>query len=280
MARYAMVCDVEKCTGCHSCFLACKDEYVGSPHLPWTQEQGPNQQWLRVQEVEYGTDSKVKVDYIPILCQHCNNPACGRGTPEGAVYTRDDGIVVFDPEKSKGLKSIVNNCPYHVVFWNEEKQIPQKCTMCAHMLDTGDMTTRCVECCPTGAMVFGDIEDPDSEISKLISEKGDRLEIYKPEFTTNPSVKYLSLPKPFISGELVYAEIPGEPPAGIKVTLTCKDCGETRESVSDFMGDFEFQHLKRDKDYIIRIEAPGYASIEKKVHTNTAKNLGVIELCR
>jgi Fe-S-cluster-containing dehydrogenase component len=275
-----MVCDVEKCCGCHSCFLACKDEYVGSAHLPFTVEQGENQQWLRVQEVEYGTGSKVKVDYIPILCQHCTNPACGRGAPEGAVYTRADSIVVFDPEKARGARQIVDNCPYHVVFWNEEKQLPQKCTLCAHMLDAGEKTTRCVECCPTGALVFGDLDDPGSEISKLINEKGSRLEFYKPGFGIGPRMKYLNLPKPFVTGELAYSEVPGEPPVGIKVTLTCKESGEKLEGKSDFMGDFEFKSLKNDADYLLRVEAPGYALIEKTVHTNAAKNLGVIELCR
>jgi len=278
MANYAMVCDVEKCCGCHSCFLACKDEYVGSAHLPLTVEQGPDQQWLRVQEVEYGTDDKVKVDYIPILCQHCENPGCGRGAPEGAVYTRDDGIVVFDPEKAKGAKDIVNNCPYHVVFWNEEKQLPQKCTMCAHMLDAGEKTTRCVECCPTGALIFGDLDDPDSDISKLIKEKGERLETYRPGFDATPRVRYLNLPKPFVTGALCYADAPGEPPVDVKVTLTNRESGEKTEGLSDFMGDFQFKRLLSDADYVLRIEAPGYALIEKAVHTNASKNLGTITL--
>lgn len=280
MANYAMICDVEKCCGCHSCFLACKDEYVGSAHLPVTEEQGEKQQWLRVQEVEYGSGNKVKVDYIPIMCQQCENPVCGRGAPDGAVYTRTDGIVVFDPEKAKGAKEIVKNCPYGVVFWNEQKQLPQKCTMCAHMLDAGEKTTRCVECCPTGALVFGDLSDPLSEISELARTKGGQFENYKPFFSTGPRVRYLSLPKPFISGELLYSDAPGEPPCGIKLTLTCEETGEKIEGASDYMGDFEFRALNNDAKYTLQAEARGYHPIEKEVYTSAAKNLGILVLTR
>jgi Fe-S-cluster-containing dehydrogenase component len=73
MARYGIAVDVEKCTGCYSCFLACKDEYVGNDYLPVTAAQPPaGHKWLRIEEVEYGAGSKVKVDYIPILCQQCD----------------------------------------------------------------------------------------------------------------------------------------------------------------------------------------------------------------
>ena len=76
MARYGIVCDVEKCDGCYSCFLSCKDEYVGNDHPPLSVSQGEKQSWIRLKEVEYGTGTKIKVDYIPIMCQHCDDPAC------------------------------------------------------------------------------------------------------------------------------------------------------------------------------------------------------------
>jgi Fe-S-cluster-containing dehydrogenase component len=280
MANYAMICDIEKCCGCHSCFLACKDEYVGSAHPPFTAPQGENQQWMRVREVEYGTGSKVKVDYIPIMCQQCEEPACGRGAPEGAVCARADGIVVFDTEKAKGAKDIVKNCPYGAVFWNEEKQLPQKCTMCAHMLEAGEKTTRCVECCPTGALVFGDLDDPQSEISKLAKAKAEKLEAFMPGYATSPRVKYLSLPKPFVSGELIYGDAPGEPPAGLPIKLSCAESGEAFETVSDYMGDFEFKALNRSSVYRLTIKADGYKPVERTVRANAAINLGLIVLER
>ena len=86
-----------------------------------------------------------------------------------AVYRRQDGIVMIDPVKAKGQKQIVTACPYRVIEWNEEKQIPQKCTFCAHLLDKGEKEPRCVESCPTGALVFGDLDDPKSEVAKLMA---------------------------------------------------------------------------------------------------------------
>ena len=171
MARYGIVCDVEKCDGCYSCFLSCKDEYVGNDHPPLSVSQGEKQSWIRLKEVEYGTGTKIKVDYIPIMCQHCDDPACMKAGPEGAVYKREDGVVIIDPLKAKGAKEIVGACPYNCVFWNEALQLPQKCTMCMHMIESGEKLPRCVECCPTGALVFGDLDDPESEISKLVAEK-------------------------------------------------------------------------------------------------------------
>ena len=278
MTHYALYVDIEKCNGCHACFLSCKDEHVGNNHLPVAAAQPEGQQWLRVQEVEYGAGDKVKVDYIPITCQHCENPICGTNAPEGAVYTRPDGIVIIDPEKAKGAKSIVKNCPYGVVFWNEEEDLPQKCTLCAHLLDSGEKTTRCADCCPTGALVFGDLGDPNSEISMLAAEKAGRLEVYKPGFGTKPGVKYLNLPKPFVAGELVYADDPGEPASGVDVELTCLDNGKVRQGVTDFFGDFEFKGLDNNAEYLLAVQAPGYKPVESHFRSNAAKNLGAVKL--
>ena len=280
MAKYALYFDVEKCCGCHACFLSCKDEHVGNDHKPIAAAQPEGQQWIRLQEVEYGTGDKIKVDYIPVTCQHCENPICGADAPEGAVYTRPDGIVIIDPFKAKGAKSIVKNCPYGVVFWNEAENLPQKCTLCAHMLDGGERTTRCAECCPTGAIVFGDLDDRNSEISKLAARIEGRTEDYKPGFNTKPRLKYLNLPKPFVSGELVYTDKPGEPAAGVKITLTCRECGKTQETATDFLGDFEFKALESNTEYAISVKASGYKPVEKAFRTNAAKNLGSITLER
>jgi Fe-S-cluster-containing dehydrogenase component len=132
---------------------------------------------MNLREVEQGTGSKVKMDYIPILCQHCENPVCAEGAPEGAVYTRPDGIVILDPVKSKGRKDMVEKCPYGAIYWNEALGVPQKCTLCAHMLDAGEKTVRCVESCPTQALHFGDVNDPNSDISKYLAAKKGHVEI-------------------------------------------------------------------------------------------------------
>jgi Fe-S-cluster-containing dehydrogenase component len=211
MARYGIAIDVDKCTGCHSCFLACKDEFVGNDYLPVSAAQpSSGHTWIRLKEVEQGTGTKLKVDYVPILCQHCTSMACAAAAPKGAVYQRGDGIVIIDPEKAKGCREIVNACPYGAVYWNAESSLPQKCTLCAHMLDAGEKTTRCAEACPTGALVFGDLEDPGSPISKVLTEKAGKLESLKPEFGTGPRVKYIKLPKVFIAGEILLSDKPYE----------------------------------------------------------------------
>ena len=280
MSGYSIICDVEKCTGCFACFLACKDEHVGNDHGKYAASASEGQHWINIKEIEYGTDSKVKVDYIPLMCQHCETPACAAGAPEGAVYARPDGIVIIDPEKAKGAKSIVKNCPYGAVFWNETLELPQKCTLCAHMLDGGEKTTRCAECCPTGALVIGDLDDPESDIAKLSARfrLAESLEMYKPQFNTAPRMRYHALPKPFIAGELAFSDLPGEPPSGLCITLTRDETGETYETVTDAVGDFCFKFLAANAKFTLRIDVRGYDIQELAVNTAAARNLGVILL--
>ena len=96
MARFGIVLDVEKCTGCYACFLACKDEFVGNDYLPTSAAQpSTGKSWLYIEEIEHGSGTKVKVDYVPIMCQHCENAPCIAS--DGAVYRRRDGIVIIDP---------------------------------------------------------------------------------------------------------------------------------------------------------------------------------------
>ena len=116
--------------------------------------------WLKVNEIERGKYPHVKVDYVPVTCSHCAEAACVKLDQTGAIYRRADGIVLIDPEKAKGNKELVKTCPYRRIEWNEELQLAQKCTLCAHLLDAGEPEPRCVESCPSGALVFGDLDDP------------------------------------------------------------------------------------------------------------------------
>src|SRR5512141_866463 len=171
MTRYGMVIDITKCTGCYNCFLTCRDEYAGNAYPGYTAPQpmsGMN--WIRVIEKERGQYPKVKVNYTPLACMHCEKPRCMTVAQNGAIYRRPDGIIMIDPAKAKGQKQIVSGCPYRVIEWNEEQQVPQKCTFCAHMLDKGEKVPRCVESCPTGALIFGDLDDPNSNIAKVMAE--------------------------------------------------------------------------------------------------------------
>lgn len=281
MAKYGIAVDVEKCTGCHSCFLACKDEYIGNDYPPVSAAQPESgHTWMRLKEIEQGDGGKIKVDYIPIMCQHCQEAPCMLpAADKGAVYRRPDGIVIIDPEKAKGCKEIVNACPYRAIYWNEAKQLPQKCTLCAHMLDAGEKTVRCAEACPTGALVFGDLEDPNSQISRLLAAKAAKVEDFKPEFGVKPLTKYISLPKIFIAGEVLLADRQGDCVKGAKVTLTAKkDAKFVMETRTDFFGDFEFKGLARNQEYTVKAEYDGYYSKELTVRTYASQNLGELVL--
>jgi Fe-S-cluster-containing dehydrogenase component len=275
MSRLSIFIDVTKCTGCFNCFLSCRDEYYGNEYPGYSAAQPLNDHfWMQIKEVERGTYPKPKLSYIPTPCLHCVEAPCMAASENGAVVRRKDGIVLIDPEKAKGQKGIVNACPYRVIFWNQEKNIPQKCTLCAHRLDEGEKQPRCVESCPTGALVFGDLDDPSSDIAKLSAAKN--TEIFHPEFKTAPLVRYLGLPKRFIAGEVVFKGNEGECAPGVKVTLS--GGGLTQQAVSNEYGDFEFEGLENNITCRIVIEQAGYAVKELDVITRTDINLGEVEL--
>ena len=275
MSRYSIFIDVDKCNGCYNCFLACRDEYYGNDYLPLSMAQPLNNQfWMQIKEVERGEYPKPKVEYIPTPCMHCQSAPCMDAAPEGAVYRREDGVVIIDPVKAKGHPEIVNACPYRVIFWNPETQVPQKCTLCAHRLDEGEKQPRCVEACPTGALVFGDLDAAGSEIAKLAADP--RSEDFHPEFNTDPLVKYAGIPKRFIAGEVVLKDKPDECPQGVKVAL--KGDGLKLETVSDDFGDFEFDGLAKNARYTVTISQNGYTTQTFDVVTRKDINLGEIVL--
>ena len=278
MSRLGFVYNVERCNGCYSCFLACKDEFTGNCHRPTAAATVEGVNLMKVNEIEYGTGSKVKVDYVQAICQQCSSPACMAKFPN-EIYKRKDGIVIIDPDKAKGKKEIVGSCPYGAIVWNEQAQLPQKCTMCAHMLDAGEKVTRCFECCPNQAMLFGDLDDPTSEIALYVKEHEGELEQLHPEYGTKPNVYYRNLPKPFICGEVVC----GDSGACLKdatITLTCDDCGKVQVTSSDFLGDFEFRFLPTNKSFTLKVEAKGYKPLELKTRTIASVNLGEIVLAK
>ena len=140
-----------------------------------------------------GTVPKVKMHYVPSLCNHCDEAACMAACKvEGAIYKREDGLVIIDPEKCTGCKSCVDACPSHAIYMNENLNIAQKCTGCAHLLDAGWTEPRCVDACPTGALKFLD----EDEAKELIA--GAETSYTRPE--TKPRVYYLNIPKKFIGG--------------------------------------------------------------------------------
>jgi Fe-S-cluster-containing dehydrogenase component len=275
MSRYGMVIDIDKCNGCYSCLLACRDEFEGNDYLPYSISKAiEGKSWMRILEKERGSTPKVKVDYIPIPCLHCEDAPCVKSSSNGAVYRRPDGIVIIDPEKARGDRNILSSCPHRLIYWNEEKDTPQKCTFCAHLLDKGWKQPRCVEACPSGALVFGDLDDPESEISKLTASS--KTEELNPEFGLKAGVTYIGLPRKFIAGEIVLGDKNDECAAGIKVCLS--DGASETECETDGFGDFEFEGLEQGKEYTIRVHHTGYLAREIPVVTHTDVNMGVIEL--
>jgi len=275
MAKYGMVIDISKCNGCYNCFLACRDEYCGNDYPPYSAAQPfTGHFWMRLIEKERGKYPKVKVAYTAVPCLQCENAPCLEASSDNAVYRRPDGIVIIDPEKAVGQKGIISACPYRVIYWNEEKNIPQKCTFCAHLLDEGWKEPRCVEACPTGALVFGDLEDPNSQISKILASQ--EVETLHPEYGLKPRVHYIGLPKRFIAGTVIFGDKEDECAENVTVTVTDKTTKKTVKT--DNYGDFEFERLEPETEYSIKLEHAGYAPQEFTVQTKTDVYLGEIVL--
>lgn len=245
------VFDYDKCTGCRNCQLACKDEHVDNDWSPYAKPQPDTGQfWLQLTEKVRGQVPKVKISYAAHLCQHCRDAACVKAAPD-AVYVREDGLVIIDPEKSKGHQELVDVCPYGKIYWNEQLEIPQKCTGCAHLVDAGEKP-HCVDCCPHEALRFGDEEEFAEELAQAQYWLPERAE------ADRPRVYYLNKPKRFMGGIVVDLE-EEEVIIGAKVTLTSKTSGEQISTITDDFGDFWFNQIEPD-EYSIQVEAENYMS--------------------
>ena len=203
MAKWNLIVDVGRCDNCRLCFLAVKDEYIGNDH-PGVSAAQPvlGHNWLDIKRKERGTYPIVQARFLPVMCNHCDDAPCIKAARNGAVRKREDGIVIIDPEKSKGQKQIVDSCPYGAISWNEEKQIPQAWPFDAHLLDEGWTKTRGEQACPT--QVFRTIKVEDEEMQRIRAAEG--LEVLKPELGTKPRVYYKNLhmiTKCFASGTVV-----------------------------------------------------------------------------
>ena len=163
MKKWNAIIDVEKCNGCHLCTLAVKDEYVGNDWPGYSAEMPKHgHDWIDIKQKVRGQAPLVDAAYIPVTCQHCDDAPCLKAAKNGAVTKRDDGIIIIDPEKSKGQKQIAESCPHNSIFWNEEKEIPQIWTFDAHLLDDGWTGPRAQQVCATGC--FKTVKLEDSEI--------------------------------------------------------------------------------------------------------------------
>lgn len=256
------VIDIDKCNGCYGCQIACKDEHVENEWLPYALPQ-PNtgQYWMRLDEKEHGSIPKIRVEYTPVPCMHCDNAPCMAAYPD-AFYRREDGMVILDPQKAKGNAAIAESCPYGAIYVNQKLNTPQKCTGCAHLLDEGKQP-HCVEMCATGGLRFGEEEEFLAEIA--------RAEVLLPETGTKPRVYYLGLPHLFIAGE-VWDPREDEIIEGAVVTLVLPD-GSKRIELTDDFGNFWFNKVKPGQ-YTLNIEARGFKAVTKDVELVESLNLG------
>ncbi|MDO8597667.1 MAG: 4Fe-4S dicluster domain-containing protein, partial [Sulfuricaulis sp.] len=180
--KWGMVIDLKRCIGCYACQLSCKAEN-GTP---------PGVFYARVLKQEEGTYPTLRQLFLPVLCNHCEEAPCVDACPTGASYKCEDGIVDIDPDKCVGCKTCMMACPYGNRYYNDQPQhyFPQgptdyekarmsghttdvvmKCNFCRHRLAEGKLPA-CVANCPTVARTFGDLDDPGSEVSRLIKERG------------------------------------------------------------------------------------------------------------
>ena len=275
MPRYGIAIDSDRCMACYNCFMACKDEHCGFGTTVSAPQPHTGQAWIRIDSVERGNDSrKIKTSNVATPCAHCNDAPCQKAGEGGAVYTRPDGIVIIDPIKAKGQRKIVDACPFGAIFWNEELELPQKCTMCAHLLDEGYKMPRCVEACPNGALVFGDLDDPGGEIAEVIRQG--RASSLEPLAGITTNVVHLNIPTVFVAGSVYLpgGETGDEPGEGAAISLKNTVTGEVRSTRANYFGDWEFEWLDKGAGYTLEILLDGFEPERLQFVADSDKFLG------
>jgi len=268
-----MIVDITKCIGCYNCQLACKDEHVGNDWTPYAKSQPEGQFWMKVTELERGTVPKVKVDWIPKMCMHCDDAPCISACIDHAITKRSDGIVLIDPQKCKGSQKCIKACPYGVIYFNSEINIAQKCTMCAHLLDRGWEEPRCVTACPAEALLFGEKEELESLINRAeaLSTEENLGSIPK------VNVHYIGVPRKFIAGE-VFSPVEDKCIDCATITLVNMATSDKFTTKTDNYGDFWLEVIKTGT-YSMTIEKEGYGPQEiKQISTEKDVNIGEIKL--
>ena len=176
--NFGFVIDNRKCIGCHACSTACKSEN----EVPL----GVYRTWVKY--VETGTFPDARRHFQVTRCNHCANPPCVRICPTEAMYQRADGIVEFDNSVCIGCKACMKACPYDAIYIDPETDTAAKCHFCAHRTDIG-LEPACVVVCPEHAIIAGDMNDPHSEIGRLLARE--QVTVRKPEQGTAPKLFYI-----------------------------------------------------------------------------------------
>jgi molybdopterin-containing oxidoreductase family iron-sulfur binding subunit len=207
-SKWGMIIDVSKCAdGCKECVDACKAEN----NVPTFDDPKTDINWIRIVSLKQEFPNAEK-RFIPMLCNHCENPPCVQVCPTKASFVRKDGIVLIDEHRCIGCRYCMIACPYRARYFNfrdpkeglkEEERNPdvpmrkegvvEKCTFCVHRIDKG-LEPACVEACNKlheGAITFGDLNDPNSDVSKLVASS--KVHQIRADLGTKPKVYYLGL---------------------------------------------------------------------------------------
>lgn len=176
MPRYGMAIDLRTCMGCAACVVACKVE---------NKVEGGNR--CRVTQRSAGDFPNVHLEIFSERCNQCSDAPCVDNCPTGASHYANGGVVLVDAAKCTGCKACMAACPYDARFINEAG-VAEKCTFCLHRVEKG-LEPACVSTCPSRAMIFGDLSDPASEISRVLGARKHRALI--PEAGTKPNLFYL-----------------------------------------------------------------------------------------
>ena len=191
--NFGFVIDNRRCIGCHACTVACKSEH----DVP----VGVNRTWVKY--IEKGTFPNTRRIFSVMRCNHCENAPCVEICPTQALFTRPDGIVDFDNRRCIACKSCMQACPYDALYIDPETHTAAKCNYCAPRIDYGVehglevgvhplATPACVVSCPAECRIFGDLDDPESNVSRYLTEKGPG-EVLRPDARTDPKTKYVNL---------------------------------------------------------------------------------------
>ena len=176
--NFGFVIDNRKCIGCHACTVACKAEH----EVP----VGVNRTWVKY--IEKGSFPDTRRLFSVMRCNHCADAPCVEICPVTALFTRKDGIVDFDSRRCIGCKACTQACPYDALYMHPDEHTSAKCNYCSHRVDIG-LEPACVNVCPEHAIVSGDMDNPASEISRLLARE--TVSVRKPEKGTNPKLFYI-----------------------------------------------------------------------------------------
>jgi Fe-S-cluster-containing dehydrogenase component/formate-dependent nitrite reductase membrane component NrfD len=178
MANYGFAIDLRKCIGCHACTIACKAEH----EIP----VGVNRCWVKT--VEKGSFPATRRFFFPVLCNQCTDAPCVRICPTKALFKRRDGIVDLYGDNCIGCRACMEACPYDQLFIDPNTRTAEKCNFCANRVEN-KLLPACVSVCPTECRIFGDLEDPTSEVSRIVQHEA--FMVRKPEKGTGPKIFYL-----------------------------------------------------------------------------------------